>query len=126
MNFIGKHIQLIGALILLGFVAVASALYWDFPNRFGRTVHASHSTRRYSCPMHPEVIQAKPGDCPKCGMKLIALSGAPPAPGQCADDHAGCCSQKAAPIGQLTGGRSACPYLVAQTNLPSLSANPNH
>ena len=25
----------------------------------------------YSCPMHPEVRQAAPGDCPKCGMHLV-------------------------------------------------------
>ena len=24
----------------------------------------------YQCSMHPEVIADKPGDCPKCGMKL--------------------------------------------------------
>ncbi len=26
----------------------------------------------YSCPMHPEVKSTKPGNCPKCGMKLVA------------------------------------------------------
>ena len=25
----------------------------------------------YTCPMHPEVKSDKPGNCPKCGMKLV-------------------------------------------------------
>jgi Cu+-exporting ATPase len=25
---------------------------------------------QYTCPMHPEIIQGEPGDCPKCGMAL--------------------------------------------------------
>jgi Heavy metal binding domain len=25
----------------------------------------------YACPMHPEVQSDKPGNCPKCGMKLV-------------------------------------------------------
>jgi len=31
----------------------------------------------YTCPMHPEVISDKPGDCPKCGMHLVKKEGAP-------------------------------------------------
>ena len=25
----------------------------------------------YTCPMHPEIVENKPGKCPKCGMKLV-------------------------------------------------------
>jgi FtsP/CotA-like multicopper oxidase with cupredoxin domain len=28
----------------------------------------------YTCPMHPEVVQHEPGNCPECGMKLLAVS----------------------------------------------------
>ena len=30
----------------------------------------------YVCPMHPEVTSQEPGRCPKCGMKLLAATGA--------------------------------------------------
>jgi hypothetical protein len=29
--------------------------------------------QKYTCPMHPEVIVDRPGNCPKCGMKLVRL-----------------------------------------------------
>ena len=36
------------------------------------------SGTRYTCPMHPEVVQDAPGSCPKCGMALIPMPGAVP------------------------------------------------
>lgn len=30
--------------------------------------------QRYTCPMHPEIVQDKPGDCPICGMNLVPLT----------------------------------------------------
>ena len=33
-------------------------------------VAATHDQRIYTCPMHPEIEQVGPGDCPKCGMDL--------------------------------------------------------
>jgi len=29
--------------------------------------------KKYTCPMHPEVITDKPGKCPKCGMTLVPV-----------------------------------------------------
>ena len=28
---------------------------------------------KYTCPMHPEILRDKPGDCPKCGMALVPM-----------------------------------------------------
>ena len=29
--------------------------------------------QKYTCPMHPDVITDHPGNCPKCGMKLVPV-----------------------------------------------------
>lgn len=31
-----------------------------------------HHSARYTCPMHPQVMQDAPGTCPFCGMTLVA------------------------------------------------------
>jgi hypothetical protein len=38
------------------------------------TEHVEHAAA-YTCPMHPEVRQDQPGDCPKCGMPLVPQQG---------------------------------------------------
>ena len=52
-------LTLISALILAGNVANAQD-------------HASQK-QLYTCPMHPEIVRAEPGDCPKCGMSLVSM-----------------------------------------------------
>jgi len=37
---------------------------------------AAPTSAQYTCPMHPEVVQAGPGSCPKCGMALVPVAGA--------------------------------------------------
>lgn len=32
---------------------------------------APEQAESYTCPMHPEVVEPKPGRCPKCKMKLV-------------------------------------------------------
>lgn len=33
--------------------------------------HSASNQTRYTCVMHPEIVTDKPGNCPKCGMKLV-------------------------------------------------------
>ena len=35
----------------------------------------SPSGSSYTCPMHPEIVRAAPGDCPICGMALVPIAG---------------------------------------------------
>src|SRR5213080_1783001 len=35
--------------------------------------HEQEEKQKYTCPMHPEVITDHPGNCPKCGMKIMPL-----------------------------------------------------
>jgi len=48
-------------------------------NKDQKIIFASKSSQDssqiiYTCPMHPEIRQDKPGDCPKCGMHLEPLN----------------------------------------------------
>lgn len=40
----------------------------------GSSVKISLEGTLYTCPMDPDVILEKPGNCPKCGMKLVTLN----------------------------------------------------
>jgi nucleoside-diphosphate-sugar epimerase/uncharacterized membrane protein len=46
------------------------------PNKHSVTTAAepAHATNgvTYTCPMHPEIVSPTPGNCPKCGMTLVA------------------------------------------------------
>lgn len=42
----------------------------DHSGHAGHAAPASESVT-YTCPMHPEVVSDKPGQCPKCGMNLV-------------------------------------------------------
>ena len=39
---------------------------------------AAEAPSSYTCPMHPDVYLKQPGNCPKCGMKLVPEKKSPP------------------------------------------------
>ena len=59
---------------VLGVAALVLGAAWFVVNqRRGGASPATHSEQLYTCGMHPQVIQNKPGNCPICGMKLTPI-----------------------------------------------------
>ncbi|PWJ58667.1 multidrug resistance efflux pump [Dyadobacter jejuensis] len=40
----------------------------------GKEDHAHHDEQGYTCPMHPQILEEKPGKCPVCKMDLVPKS----------------------------------------------------
>jgi membrane fusion protein, copper/silver efflux system len=40
----------------------------------GKEAHSEHAQKMYTCPMHPQIMEPKPGSCPICGMDLVPVS----------------------------------------------------
>lgn len=58
-------VTLVAGLMLLNFSG--TQVYSQTPQKKTTAVQ----TVKYTCPMHPQVIEDKPGKCPICGMKLV-------------------------------------------------------
>jgi Cu(I)/Ag(I) efflux system membrane fusion protein len=59
-------------IILVVFLAVLSAC--SNPKPAPVTVQAKNEVK-YTCPMHPQILEDHPGSCPICGMTLVKKSG---------------------------------------------------
>ena len=65
----------IGLLIIFGTLLLISCKKKDDHDQHTVTVE------KYTCPMHPQVIQDKPDTCPICGMDLVKMSASTAADG---------------------------------------------
>lgn len=59
-------------------VCLAAAIFAAgyLANRPAAPAAAVRSVLYYSCPMHPQYRSDRPGDCPSCGMRLVAVNTA--------------------------------------------------
>ena len=60
--------------IVLGLIFLFTACKNNKAKNTGDSKHVAHGDVYYTCSMHPQVMQDKPGNCPICGMKLIEVS----------------------------------------------------
>jgi len=74
MNFKSKPAKLTALLLVIVLVAGAVTV---FVRQRNNGSHAAHAGQLYTCGMHPQVIQNKPGNCPICGMKLTLVRKQP-------------------------------------------------
>jgi len=62
------------SLLLISFVALAALMFNSCGSSSSKEKQSTTkevAKVQYTCPMHPEVITDKPGNCPKCGMALV-------------------------------------------------------
>ncbi|MDP4208190.1 MAG: heavy metal-binding domain-containing protein [Bacteroidota bacterium] len=73
-----KNKFLFPAILVAGLMSVNFLAYQvvaQTPTTKTTTKTVKQQTVKYTCPDHPEVVQNYPGNCPKCGMKMVVKKG---------------------------------------------------
>jgi RND family efflux transporter MFP subunit len=76
MNLKTKRIT-IALILLLVALAVPAVWFLVVPHEHRHAGTVAKEETLYTCGMHPQVIQNKPGNCPICGMKLTPIRKQP-------------------------------------------------
>lgn len=65
-----KKIYSIAAMVAVFALSISAGVLTGCKHMESEERESAHA-HNYTCPMHPEVVQDSPGNCPKCGMKLV-------------------------------------------------------
>ncbi len=60
--------------LAIGVAGGGTAVYLATRGDPASQTHAAEAKPKYTCPMHPSIVSDHPGDCPICGMKLVAAA----------------------------------------------------
>lgn len=74
-----KSLIILIAVLIVGTASFAQTKTTTTHRHGTKTQPHKHSAKKYTCPMHPGVVRSRPGKCPKCNMKLIAVKKTKPA-----------------------------------------------
>lgn len=66
-----KKKNLIILLSLFVIVTAAGVIY--FGSKDSANIAAEQTVQKYTCGMHPQIVEDHPGNCPICGMKLVPI-----------------------------------------------------
>jgi hypothetical protein len=66
-----KKLISFSTVLLLMFVSNLSSNQMNAQTPTIKPMTDQQSSKKYTCPMHPEIVTDKPGKCPKCGMTLV-------------------------------------------------------
>src|SRR5213595_2509580 len=83
----GIHILTLISAMTLGTSVVVAQGHEHPPSKRSGAAGEQEKKQRYTCVMHPEVVMDHPGNCPKCGMKLVPLKEESPKPHAKIDNH---------------------------------------
>jgi Cu(I)/Ag(I) efflux system membrane fusion protein len=68
LNNMNRYLKYGLVVIVLSIIGLA--IYF-FATKSNEPVEKQHQKELYTCPMHPQIIRDKPGNCPICGMALV-------------------------------------------------------
>lgn len=68
-----KKLRKKAAAIIIIILMTAGAAGYFYYSTYHTHRHGNNEELKYTCPMHPQIITDRPGNCPICGMKLVPL-----------------------------------------------------